>query len=39
MTTPFKKYRKDGIAEKSHIQRLFKNIQMQGAQKTEPRGV
>jgi len=28
-----------GIVEKPHILGLFKNVQMQGAQKTEPRGV
>ena len=28
-----------GSVEKSHVWGLFKNVQMQGAQKTEPRGV
>jgi hypothetical protein len=27
------------IIEKPHVWGLFKNVQMQGAQKTEPRGV
>jgi len=27
------------VIEKSHVLGLFKNVQMQGAQKTEPRGV
>ena len=28
-----------GIVKKLHVLGLFKNVQMQGAQKTEPRGV
>jgi hypothetical protein len=28
-----------GVVEESHVLGLFKNVQMQGAQKTEPRGV
>jgi hypothetical protein len=28
-----------GVVEKPHVLGLFKNVQMQGAQKTEPRGV
>jgi len=27
------------VIEKSHVLGLFKNVQMQGAQKTEPQGV
>jgi hypothetical protein len=33
------KHRNCGVVEKSHVLGLFKNVQMQGAQKTEPRGV
>jgi hypothetical protein len=29
----------NGVVEKPHVWGLFKNVQMQGAQKTEPRGV
>jgi hypothetical protein len=28
-----------GVVEKPHVWGLFKNVQMQGAQKAEPRGV
>jgi prepilin-type N-terminal cleavage/methylation domain-containing protein len=28
-----------GVLEKAHVSGLFKNVQMQGAQRTEPRGV
>jgi hypothetical protein len=28
-----------GVIEKPHVLGLFKNVQMQGAQKIEPRGV
>jgi hypothetical protein len=28
-----------GVVEKPHVLGLFKNVQMQGAQKTEPRGI
>ena len=28
-----------GVVEKTHVLGLFKNVQMQGAQKTKPRGV
>jgi glycosyltransferase involved in cell wall biosynthesis len=28
-----------GVVEQTHVSGLFKNVQMQGAQKTEPRGV
>jgi hypothetical protein len=34
-----KKIRYHGIFQKSHDWGLFKNVQMQGAQKAEPRGV
>ena len=33
------KHRNCGVVEKSHVLGLFKNVQMQGAQKSEPRGV
>jgi hypothetical protein len=33
------KHRNCGVVEKSHVFGLFKNVHMQGAQKTEPRGV
>jgi hypothetical protein len=37
--TRFVKHRNCGVVEKSHVLGLFKNVQMQGAQKSEPRGV
>jgi adenylylsulfate kinase-like enzyme len=35
----FHKTSNSGVVEKPHVLGLFKNVQMQGAQKTEPRGV
>jgi prepilin-type N-terminal cleavage/methylation domain-containing protein len=34
-----KKITRSGVLEKAHVSGLFKNVQMQGAQRTEPRGV
>ena len=36
---PIKNIRFSGLSEKIHVSGLFKNVQMQGAQKTESRGV
>jgi hypothetical protein len=35
----FQKTSDSGVVEKPYVWGLFKNVQMQGAQKTEPRGV
>ncbi len=37
--TNFKENYQLGVVEKPHFYGLFKNVHMQGAQKTEPRGV